>query len=84
MTENKIHKLKIDDIYLQALLSGVKRFEIRLNDRDYQVGDFLEFEKNNNRYVFAVRYVHSGLGLQDNYVCMTVEFLPYSSDINKD
>lgn len=64
---------------MDDLLSGLKKFEIRLNDRDYKVGDFLEFTDERGVYVFAVRYIRSGLGLQEGYVCMTVAYMPYSS-----
>ncbi|MEN2360817.1 ASCH/PUA domain-containing protein [Levilactobacillus brevis] len=37
----KTHKLKILPKYMSAQLSGVKTFEIRKNDRNYQVGDRL-------------------------------------------
>lgn len=37
----KIHKLKTLDIYFQAVLTGEKTFEIRINDRDFKVGDDL-------------------------------------------
>jgi len=36
---NQIHELKIKDIYYDAVLSGKKTFEIRINDRGYQAGD---------------------------------------------
>ena len=37
----KIHELKILPEYYDAVRCGNKRFEIRKNDRDYQVGDKL-------------------------------------------
>lgn len=36
----KIHELKIKDEYAAWVYGGYKRFELRKNDRDYQVGDF--------------------------------------------
>ncbi len=36
-----VHKLKTDSDVFQSVLTGDKRFEIRLNDRNYKVGDYL-------------------------------------------
>jgi len=35
------HLLKIRKPYLDKVMSGEKTFEIRKNDRDFQVGDFV-------------------------------------------
>ena len=69
------HELKIEDNYLTNLLSGKKKAEIRLNDRDYQQGDTLEFWNSEiEEYVeFKITHIHSGLGLEKNYVCLSVE-----------
>lgn len=40
----KTHELKLDVIYFDDVKSGKKNFEIRKNDRDYQVGDILELK----------------------------------------
>jgi hypothetical protein len=37
----KTHDLKCWPIFFEAIKRGDKRFEIRLNDREYQVGDLL-------------------------------------------
>lgn len=37
----KIHQLKCDYKYFESMLLGKKTFEIRKNDRDFQVGDRL-------------------------------------------
>ena len=34
-----IHELKCEAPYFQAILDGIKNFELRLNDRGFQVGD---------------------------------------------
>ena len=39
----KIHKLKIKEEYYKAIVDGNKTFELRKNDRDYQVGDLIQF-----------------------------------------
>lgn len=39
----KLHELKIKRKYFDAILEGKKTFELRKNDRDYQVGDLIWF-----------------------------------------
>jgi hypothetical protein len=36
-----MHELKTDPDVFDAVIEGEKKFEIRINDRDYQVGDDL-------------------------------------------
>lgn len=40
-----VHKLKIDHDAFEALNSSIKRFELRYNDRNYQVGDILQLQE---------------------------------------
>ncbi len=37
-----LHRLKTEPKYFQDSQNGLKDFEVRLNDRDYQAGDLLE------------------------------------------
>ncbi len=39
----KLHELKIKHEYLIDVSLGIKTFELRYNDRDYQVGDLIRF-----------------------------------------
>ena len=39
----KLHELKIEHDYLIDVSKGKKTFELRKNDRDYQVGDLIRF-----------------------------------------
>ena len=39
----KLHELKIKHEYLIEVNMGRKTFELRKNDRDYQVGDLIRF-----------------------------------------
>lgn len=65
------HKLKIEKEYLLNLLNGRKKSEVRLNDRDYQVGDILNFVNTAGK--FKITHIHSGLGLKEGYVVLSVE-----------
>lgn len=69
-----IHDLKIDPVYLENLKSGIKKSEIRYNDRDYQLGDILEFWDNeeNKDIFFEITHIHSGLGMKDGYVVLSI------------
>lgn len=82
--ENKrrTHGLKIGCEYLENILLGRKTFEIRRNDRDYQVGDYIKFymieescQAVHDDNTFKIKYIHSGLGLQDGYVALAIEKL---------
>ena len=42
----KLHNLKIQVVYWVSVENGDKTFEIRKNDRDYQVGDYVTFIVN--------------------------------------
>lgn len=37
-----LHRLKTEPKYFQDSQNGLKDFEVRLNDRDFQAGDLLE------------------------------------------
>ena len=41
----KTHELKTDPSIFDDVVKGLKRFEIRKNDRDYAVGDLLKLRK---------------------------------------
>lgn len=43
------HKLKILPEYFEAVIKGLKTFEIRKNDRDYKVGDKIVLREYNGR-----------------------------------
>ncbi len=76
------HELKIQQKWLVRILTGEKSFEVRLNDRDYQVGDTIKFHllasnEGINAYSYSspigdyeITYIHNGLGMADNYVVL--------------
>ncbi|MFH7619636.1 DUF3850 domain-containing protein [Leuconostoc mesenteroides] len=51
----KIHELKLDTEYFDDVNSGLKTFEIRKNDRDYQVGDLLSLSRFENGKYWKTR-----------------------------
>ena len=78
------HFIKILEPYADAIIDGRKKFEVRQNDRGYNAGDkvcfrvlrqdktlFLTHPLNDKKYL--ITYVHSGLGLQNNYVVFGIE-----------
>lgn len=71
-----MHRLKIKEEYLDNLVSGLKKVEIRLNDRDYQKGDLLLFKDYRNaeviEYQFQISHIHSGLGMERNYIALSI------------
>ena len=44
----QIHTLKIQPKYFSAVLHGTKNFELRKDDRDYQVGDLITLREYEN------------------------------------
>lgn len=53
MKMSKIHELKILPEYYGAVVSGDKTFEIRENDRNYEVGNILllkEYDSEKKKY----------------------------------
>lgn len=79
-----IHDLKCWKEPFEAVKSGDKAFEYRLNDRDYNVGDVLhlqEWDPVSREYTGRelwrqVTYIlKSGFGLPDGYCIMSIDYL---------
>lgn len=86
---HKEHVLKTDHIVFQDVLDGNKTFEIRFNDRGYQVGDLVilkETEFTGKQMKFGqplvytgreiqerISYVLSGYGLHEGWVILGIQ-----------
>ena len=79
-----LHEIKLREDYIEPVLSGNKNFEVRLNDRGYQKGDLVRFkavsrqgvtyiEPELEKATFEITYVHSGLGLKEDYVVFGIK-----------
>lgn len=85
-TEMKIHDLKIWPEHFEALMTGEKTCEVRLNDRGYLPGDMLhlrEFKPEESRYTQRemtrmVTHITDGedSGVMHGYVVLSVRHCP--------
>ena len=74
------HRIKIERKWFDRIIDGQKTFEVRLNDRDYQVGDGIMFEiidKDSEQLTlddrdFEIGYIHCGFGMQEGYVVLGI------------
>lgn len=76
-----IHRIKAWPGPFADVLSGAKRAEVRINDRNYQVGDVLvirEFKPESETYTGRsldriVSHVQTGFGLPDGVVVLSLQ-----------
>jgi hypothetical protein len=76
------HDLKCWPVFFEKILTGEKRHEIRLNDRNFQVGDILQLrewdpitKRHTGRAVLReVTYItpSPSIGLLPGYVAMSI------------
>ena len=83
-TTKKQHDLKCWPEFFELAWQGLKHFEIRLNDRDYQVGDTLvlrEWSKTTQSYTGRrvrrkITYLYEGEMTAPGYCVLSVKKLP--------
>ena len=84
------HNIKSNKKFASDVGYGRKCFEVRFNDRDYQVGDLVQFtvvDDTGNKIgspldniMYKITYVLSGYGLQDGYVAFGIKRLETLDD----
>lgn len=80
-----IHQLKVLPDYYQAIVDRRKTFEIRKNDRDFQVGD-LVILKEFNGAEFTKRHTKAQItyicdyAQNENYVVFSIRLIEIGSD----
>lgn len=50
LQNSKMHNLKITPKYFDAVKYGIKTFKVRKDDRDFEVGDYLNLREWDNGY----------------------------------
>lgn len=80
----KIHSLKILPVYFNAILEEGKTFELRKNDRDFQVGDLVLLKEWNGEdytgryFIVEITYILAGkplYGLASEYCIFSFRVL---------
>lgn len=76
----KTHELKILPKYFKDVVDGYKKFELRKNDRDFQIGDSLLLKEFDGDYTgdsvqVVITYIFQGgeYGLDKDYVILGIE-----------
>jgi uncharacterized protein YqfB (UPF0267 family) len=80
----KLHELKIQKNFADDIVSGIKTFEIRDDDRGFQTGDLIRFtaiepgtylkcEHEINEQTYKITYVMCGWGLKNGVVALAIK-----------
>jgi len=78
----KLHELKLQQPFFNDVYYNRKDFEVRKDDRGFEVGDLLilvEYPAENPRFVFKViKYILNGgqHGIEDGYVVLGLKDIP--------
>lgn len=86
----KDHNLKIEHQYFVHVISGLKTFEIRKNDRDFKVDDILILNEIDSDAQLTGRIYHvqityiTDYAQQEGYVVMGIVPFEWSSDLEEE
>ncbi|ELB2078489.1 DUF3850 domain-containing protein [Vibrio parahaemolyticus] len=70
----KVHQAKIKPEYLNAIIDGKKTFEIRKNDRDYRVGDWVRLSDGSRFIVVRITYL-TDFEQKEGYVVFSFDWI---------
>ncbi|MEI8630273.1 DUF3850 domain-containing protein [Vibrio sp. M60_M70] len=70
----KVHQAKINPEYLNAIIDGKKTFEIRKNDRDYRVGDWVRLSDGARFVVVCITYL-TDFEQKEGYVVFSFDWI---------
>ena len=73
-----IHVLKIENQHYENIVKGLKDYEVRENNRNFQIGDNIVFRNvdDEERKVgtWRIKFMHtSGYGMKENFVILGIE-----------
>ena len=79
----RTHKVDVLEPTAETILSGIQPFFVAMNTSGFQRGDFVKFRVQTTsgvnvayhaltKKVFEVTYVHCGVGMKDNFVCVGI------------
>lgn len=93
-SEHMIHKLKILPKYFEDKLQGMKKWEIRKNDRPFKEGDILQLEEWSEETGYTGRMLQEYIkkiyieapGMEKGYIIMNTEYIirSYKEERRKD
>ncbi|MGR5128040.1 DUF3850 domain-containing protein [Photobacterium swingsii] len=70
----KTHTLKIEPVYLNAIIDGKKTFEIRKNDRGFRVGDRVRLITDDRYLIIRIKYL-TDYEQKDGYVVFSFDWI---------
>jgi len=74
--DNMIHKLKIKKEFAELFFKGLKPYELRKNDRNFQAGDIINFTiiESNFKYTRTILHVLKNFefGIYPDYCIITL------------
>lgn len=78
-----LHEIKLDISFCDLVNDGIKTFEVRKNDKNYQIGDLVRFkpvgvcfhpvEHPIKDKTYKITYVLSGWGIEEGFCVFAIK-----------